>query len=147
MGELTHLPERGRAVVTSKTGKRHLSLQCMRHATPIILLTSPRICKGRLIPPPHPASPATTPHRVYYKCRRQAPAPNARMWSDLIPDWHPPSLLGFPSSVQSLACRTWETPFPFSSYSPFLCPLHGSQSQVELCPPPSTLEFIKMVIY
>lgn len=142
-GELTDLPERGREVVTSKTGKRHLSLQCTRYATPIILLTSHRICKGRLIPPATP--PPTS--RVYYKCRREAPAPNARMWSDLIPDWHPPSLLGFPSSVQSLACRMWETPFPFSSHPPFLCPLHGSRSQVELCPPPSTLEFIKMVIY
>ena len=48
--ELTNLPERGREVVTSKTWKRYLSLPCMRYATPIIVLTSHRICKGGLIP-------------------------------------------------------------------------------------------------
>lgn len=38
-------------MVTSKTGKWHLSPQCTRYATPIISLTSYRICKGELTPP------------------------------------------------------------------------------------------------
>lgn len=47
--------------------------------------------------------------------------------------------------VQLLACGTWGSPQSFPQSLP--TPLHGSQSQVELCPPQSTLEFIKMVIY